>query len=77
MPKIIQGKNQYACKHCGKLYLSLASARDCESSHDIVYVPIQRQDLKRLLIYLQTGNPEILSQSLLVTLSRYNGIKRE
>lgn len=77
MPKILQGKNQYQCKFCERLYASLSEARDCEAGHDIVYVPIERQDLKRLLIFLQTGNPEILSQRLLKTLNTYLGLKRE
>ncbi len=77
MPKVVQPRNKYQCKFCSKTYDSLAEARDCESSHDIVYVPIERQDLKRLLIFLQTGNPEILSLTLLNTLSRYSGLKQE
>lgn len=77
MPKIIQGKNLYQCKTCERTYKSLDAARDCESSHDIIYVPIERQDLKRLLIFIQTGNAEILTQNLLRALFKYNGIKNE
>ncbi len=77
MPKVIQPKNKYQCKHCGRTYDTLGDAKNCETSHDIVYVPIERQDLKRLLIFLQTGDSSILSMTLLRTLSRYNGLKEE
>lgn len=77
MPTVIQSKNEYQCKHCGLRYTSLIEARDCERDHDIVYVPIQRADLKRLLIYLLTGNSEILTKSFLDTINKYSGLKSE
>ena len=77
MPRIITATNTYACKHCETVYGNINDARDCEKSHDIVYVPLQRGDLKRLVLFLNTGEVQVLTDSLLDTINTYAGIKLE
>jgi hypothetical protein len=77
MPKIIQGNQVYECKFCSKRFKDLLDARNCEATHDIVYVPFERQDLKRLTLFINTGEVEVLTNSLLNTIMKYNGLKQE
>lgn len=77
MPIIRQSRNVYECKTCHRQYYDLKQARDCEAGHDIVYVPIERSDLKRLLLFLVTGEKALLREEFLQMLSEYNGIKAE
>lgn len=77
MPLIKQSRNIYECKFCGRQYYDLREARDCEAGHDIVYVPIERADLKRLLLFLVTGEKGLLREQFLQMLTHYNGIKSE
>ena len=47
---------------------------DCEQTHDIVYVPLLRSDLKRLWSFLFTPDPALLTETLKDTLRAYNKI---
>lgn len=77
MPTIVQSRNQFQCKHCLRIYDSLQDARVCEDGHDIVYVPIERADLKRFLLYLVTNDKALLSERFLRTIGKYGGMKSE
>jgi hypothetical protein len=77
MPRIIQGNQEYECKFCNRRFRNLLDARNCEENHDIVYVPFERQDLKRLTLFISTGQVEVLTESLIHTIMKYNGIKAE
>ena len=77
MPVIRQSRNLYECKFCQKQYDDINEARQCEAGHDIVYLPIERADLKRLLMFLVTGEKRLLTDRLLNMLNKYQGIKPE
>jgi hypothetical protein len=65
----MRSKNQ--CFYCGKFYEDVAKARVCENSHDVVYVPILRDDLNRLVNFIATGDRSLLTERLSKTLFRY------
>lgn len=77
MPNLIPSQNRYQCEFCRTTYTSLSEARRCESGHDIVYVPMERADLKRFLLFLVTNDKALLSERLIRTFARYNGLKAE
>lgn len=76
MPKVIDNKT-YICNICGKPYPLADLARKCESGHDIVLVPIEREDLKRLVLFINTGEQKLLTPSLLQLLRKYSSLKAE
>lgn len=74
--RIVESK-KYVCQHCDKVYESSDLARKCELGHDIVYLPIQRADLKRLAAFIYSGETQLLTDSLIRLVSKYAGMKAE
>lgn len=64
-------KNKNLCFYCQKYFDDPAKARACENEHDVVYVPILREDLNRLINFIATGDRNLLSERLSKTLFRY------
>ncbi len=64
-------KNKLRCFYCGKLYTTEQKARECENSHDVVFVPILREDLNRLVNFIATGDRSLITERLSRTLYRY------
>lgn len=65
MPK----KNK--CFYCDKYFTDPEKARECELTHDVLFVPILREDLNRLLNFIATGDRELLTERLSKVLFRY------
>ncbi len=63
--------NKLRCFYCGKYYKTPEKARECENSHDVVFVPILREDLNRLINFIATGDYALLTDRLSRTLFRY------
>jgi hypothetical protein len=64
-------KNKLRCFYCSKLYTTEEKARDCENKHDVVFVPILREDLNRLINFIATGDRNLLTERLSRLLFRY------
>jgi len=64
-------KNKLRCFYCGKLYTTEQKARECENKHDIVFVPILREDLNRLVNFIATGDRSLLTERLSRLLFKY------
>ena len=64
-------QNKNTCLYCGKTFADPLKARECENSHDIVFVPLIREDLNRLVNYIATGDRKLLTERLSRTLFRY------
>jgi len=71
----------YVCDICGSEYTSRKEeeakrqAEECESGHDIIYLPILKSDVKRLWMFLVSKNEDVLTKSLIDTLSKYKGLR--
>jgi len=63
--------NKNTCLYCGKTFADTTKARECENSHDVVFVPLIREDLNRLVNYIATGDRKLLTDRLSRTLFRY------
>jgi len=46
-------------------------ARECELTHDVLFVPILRTDLNRLINFIATGDRKLLTERLSKVLFRY------
>ena len=68
MPALKTGN---VCFYCGQYFKSPELARECENQHDVVFVPILREDLNRLINFIATGNRGLITERLSKTLFRY------
>lgn len=73
----VEENKVYICEICEKKYKNPEDARKCNFAHDIVYLPIERGDLKRLVQFLYTGEEKLLTQSLIQLLIKYGNMKAE
>ena len=68
----------YACSVCGKTFAdakeanAMAKARNCEHSHDLVYVPLTRAQVQDLITYIYTCEKKLIKPQLVSILKRYN-----
>ncbi len=76
MPKVVDSKI-YLCNICSKKYTTQEEARNCENHHDLIFLPIEREDLQRLILFITTGEQRVLTSSLLEVLYRYSGTRKE
>ena len=67
----IKQEDGYACSVCGKLYPDPTKADSCRDSHEIVYIPLRRSDLNRLLNFIYLRDESLLTESLVETLRKY------
>jgi hypothetical protein len=65
-------KGHYQCKYCGKIFYNELLATSCEQGHDLIYVPLTREDIQRLMQFMVTGESELLTESLVKTLQKYS-----
>jgi hypothetical protein len=59
------------CFYCDKYFVDPEKARKCESEHDVIFVPIIRSDLNRLINFIATGDRNLLTERLSKVLFRY------
>lgn len=64
-------KDKNICFYCRKWYANPDKARECENEHDVIFVPILKEDLNRLLNFIATGDRTLLTERLSRTLFRY------
>lgn len=64
--------NKFKCSICGKMFpqeIECDIHRD--KDHDIVYIPILREDLNRLNLFIRIKDDKLLTQSLVSTIMNY------
>jgi len=61
----------YACSICGRIYSTSAKADSCREQHDMLYIPMSRTELNRLLNALLLGDVSLVPDSLHETLRKY------
>lgn len=64
-------KDSNICFYCKTLHTTPEKARECENEHDVIFVPILKEDLNRLLNFIATGDRALLTERLSKTLFRY------
>lgn len=74
MPRVI-AVELFECEHCGSRHPDLQTATNCEINHDIIYMPIPREDIKRLWAFVVTGNPEHITDRIQKLLRKYNSVR--
>jgi len=72
---------KYACEVCGRIYKhkdrdsAERMARDCEQHHEIVYVPLLRSDVQRLLAFLVSKEDGLITETMVRSLKAYRALK--
>jgi len=61
----------YKCYYCGKKFKTIVERNKHVEEHDIIYVPMARSDLNRLLNFLMTGSKGLLSENFMKRLFSY------
>jgi len=62
-------KGTYNCSNCGKEFKHPQLADQCRDSHDLIYLAITREDYNRLMMFIQLKQEELLTTSLIKSLS--------
>lgn len=53
----------FQCVYCERIYRTEAEADKCREDHDIIYIPLSRSDLNKLLNYMMIPDPKVLAGS--------------
>jgi hypothetical protein len=65
------GTKLYKCGYCGIEYSDPARADSCNKKHELIYVPISKGDLNRLINFLFSKDEALISKTLIETLMKY------
>ena len=63
----------YKCDWCNKVYPDPSKADSCRGKHDIVYVPMLKSDVNRLLQFMTTKDEELITETMYKSLIRFLG----
>lgn len=58
------------CRYCNKEFSQLIDRTTHEATHDIILVPMEKNDLLRLMMFIKTGSVDYVSDSLAYSLDR-------
>jgi hypothetical protein len=64
--------DRFACSICGTVYASPAHADGCRDSHQLVYVPMSKTELNRLLNAIALDDMNLVPPHLISTLQKYS-----
>ena len=62
--------NGYMCPVCEKVYPDAMKADTCKASHEILYVPLTRTEVNRLIHGLMLGDFTLVPDSVFETLRK-------
>ncbi len=63
--------NKYKCSYCGTLYTHEQQADACRDKHELIYLPISKADLNRLVNFLYLKYDDLLTPTLIRVLTQY------
>ena len=67
----IKTSSKWLCGYCKKEYSSQIDADNCKSSHNLLYIPISREDLGRLIAFIYRGEEQLIPPGLVELLQGY------
>ena len=65
---------KYLCSHCLKEFDQWQEADECRDKHNLLYVQISKEDLNRLVMFLNLKDDSLLTKSLIDSLYKYRAI---
>jgi hypothetical protein len=75
MPKA-KYTEEFICDYCGRIYPTMDQASQCEVDHDLVTIRVTRSDLKAIISFMVSGNPDYISgRDIVQTLMKHNKLR--
>lgn len=71
-----QSDGTYRCSYCGKSFSRSQEADSCRDSHQLIYVPLTKNDLNHLINFIYSKDEKLLTESLMKTLIKYSTRRR-
>jgi hypothetical protein len=68
-------EGRWHCSICRLVYPSAVLAGSCEKAHDLIYVPMKRTDLVKLVQFIFTGGETPLPEELVKSLMSFTQVK--
>lgn len=68
----IKVENKFVCIFCGKKFPTAIACDIHKDEHNIVYVPIEFEDLQRLRQFLYFKDEKLLTETLVKTIIKYS-----
>jgi len=62
---------RFQCSICNKIHAKEIDAERCKISHEVLYIPMTRTELNRLIQALYLGKPELVPESLYETFRKF------
>ena len=69
--KMVGKTEKFFCFYCKKDFLKKINAEKCVKEHELILVPIAKEDLGRLNQFLYSKEDKLLTQSLVEILRKY------
>ena len=69
---IKQVDGTYRCSYCNKIFDRSQEADACRDSHQLIYLPITKNDLNHLINFIYSKEEKLLTASLMNTLIKYS-----
>jgi len=73
MAKKVEGG--FACTECGTVYQDVQKADACRISHEMVYVPLTKTEINRLMMGIFLQDFSLIPESVLEKLRKYQRIQ--
>lgn len=67
----IKTKSGYSCGYCGKHFTDPVECDAHKEEHKLIYLPISREDLSRLVNFIYTKEEKLLGDDLVDRLQNY------
>ena len=68
-------EGRWRCSVCRLTYASATLAGSCEKAHDLIYVPMKRTDIDKLIQFIFTGGQSPLPEELVKSLMSFTRVK--
>ncbi len=66
---------KYKCSYCDKLYDDPTQADTCREGHNLIYVPLTRDDINSLIAFLYTKNEKHLKETAVKQLLKFRSLR--
>ena len=68
---MIKNDKRWVCSYCGTEYDTSIKVDNCKKRHEIIYVPLSRGDLNRLINFIYIKDDTLLTKTMMDTLTAY------
>jgi hypothetical protein len=65
----------YKCMYCGVEHPNPLMAAACEKTHNVLYMPVHKEDLVKLVQFIYTGEAKLIPERLYKTIMKYVRMK--